>query len=181
MTPQRLSIVPPVGIRGVENRRFRSHGARHGHELAIVPIETVEGRIVWELPVAAIGIGNDRNGSAVALVGLMVPEPHEEGIPRAGLTRRMQVAAILVEDVPSIIQHDATVPANGLKRGDAGGHAAWPGLLSRPVRHRGNVRVYDHVQDYKTPIRLRCAAMLMAATSPNSSPKKSSGQFLMFP
>ena len=94
----------------------------------------------------------------------------------------MQVIPILINDGTQKVQHQPALSADGLERSNAGRHAVKAGLLGCPVRYDGDVGVHDHVSPHAELSCRRCsAARLIAAISPNSSPKKPSGQFLMFP
>ena len=95
---QRLTVMPPVGIGGVQDFRSGSAGQRDGDKHAVAP---VKGRQVWILrKLGKLSFRVRRYGdyAAMLLVCLIEPEPSEEPVACAWLAGEIQVISILLSN-----------------------------------------------------------------------------------
>ena len=91
------------------------------------------------------------------------------------------MAAVLAQDASQIVEYDLLVQSQVIQCVDAGQNTRWSSMGRLTVCDDGHVRI-DNQRHHCTISFLRCvAAREIAAISPNSSPKKSFGQFLMSP
>jgi len=146
-------------------------------------MEATKREITWKLNVVfpIIAAGMNRNPLASFDIGLVLPDPFEESVSDSWLAGRRQVLHVLAHNSELIVKNDFALPLNLLQRIDTCQDTSGRCLGRTPTGHDGNIGVDDkRVQDWP-PICRFTAARVIAAISPNSSPKKSLGQFSMSP
>lgn len=178
---KRFPIIPPVCIRGVVDRRMLSAGKNDRDEFPVASVEPGKLRSLRELGETSPGHGRDDDPPAAARIALVVPKPLEEGIARSGLTGGRQMPAVLLKDQPTVVQKNLSFRDDIVQRRDAGQYAVRARLGRFAVCDHRHIGIHDRCLHSAARFFRISAAWLMAAISPNSSPKKSSGQFSMVP
>src|SRR3990172_8630675 len=115
-------------------------------------------------------------------VGLVVPQPLEECVAWIWLPRGRQVSSIFLDNLPLIIEEETPPGTRGHELIDASASTLCSCLNSTAIRDDGDIGVdHDLHRHFSPRPRLLRTAWLVAAISPNSSPKKSSGQLRIPP
>ena len=118
---------------------------RHGNELAITLIETDEVQVIGKLGKIRVRAGErrDRHLLAKPWVALIAPQPLEESIADARLSRRGKVPSVFRKDSVTVVyQHD---PLPRLpQRVDADNNATWSGFRVPTIRHDAHSGIDDH-------------------------------------
>ena len=124
------------------------------------------------------------NFSAVRRVGLIIKEPLEEGIAGLWLSREAKSSLVFAENQVLVVQQNDTLILYVAQTGYAVKPTTRVRLLVPTVCNDRDIRVYDYFRLFIAHSERPClfnAASLIAAISPNWSPKKSFGQLEMFP
>jgi hypothetical protein len=115
----------------------------HGHELAVVRVEARKVGVVGEFLEGPRFRRCDADLGATVRVCTVRENPFQEGVADARLPRRPQVARILRQDQPGIVEDDASIAGDALQSRDAG-----PDALREPavtvVRNDGDVGIDDN-------------------------------------
>jgi hypothetical protein len=123
-----------------------------------------------------------RHDSRTSRSGLIPDAPAGQRVSGAGLTRGREAPAIFVEYQTLLIQEHPVMVSHVDQRGDAALYALMARMRCFAIGDDGDIGVHHDGRLHQAPFFFRSsAAWLMAAISPNSSPKKSFGQILMFP
>jgi hypothetical protein len=112
------AMVPPVRVGGVENRRSSTTRECDCDELTVAPVELAEIGIVRKLSEVPILIRRDGDPATMGGIGLIVPQPLEEGVTRSWLAGRAQVVPVLLKDQASVVEEQALL-SNSQERVDA--------------------------------------------------------------
>lgn len=173
--------IPPVGIAGIQNGRGMLTGFGDCGELPVGSVEFAQPWIVGKL-IEVVGgtlAGCQFYEFTAAGICPVVPQPFHECVTRARLTGGRQVTSVLREYTIRVVDCDYPL-ARVLQRIDACQDISFgrPGVP--PIRHNRNIRIN---YDGSGPLHgdRSMMARSVAAISPNSSPKKSLGQFEISP
>ena len=155
-------------------RRRRTFGRR--------PSNRARRRIVGKLLEAPPFVGRDCDLPHRPCVLPVAGNPLEEDICGPPLSRLRAVASIFGQNLTGAVEYDTTLSSGAIEFADAGRHASRARLLRCAVCYAEYVGVDDEFLGHSPAARLRSMpARVIAAISPNSSPKKSVGQFAMLP
>lgn len=118
-------------------------------------------------------------------MGLPLPEPLHEGIPKAWFSGTVRMPEIFIEEPRSGIDADNPFLSGCFQGIDASQNAVRPGLVILEIGNHENICIHNDAGSHDalfSPFNSRCIlALVIAAISSNSSPKNPSGQFSMSP
>lgn len=114
-------------------------------------------------------------------IALVIPQPLEKSVSRSRLTRGRKIPPVFLQHQAQRIEENR-VPLSHLEQHvDASQNTTRACLRGFTIGGDGNIGVHHHGCHEATFLFRPSAARLIAAISPNSSPKKSLGQFWIIP
>jgi hypothetical protein len=100
---KRLSVVPPIGIRGVENQWLLIASDGNRNKLSVAAVEPIETAVIRKLFEFTLFVWRYRHLSAMMFIALVVPEPLEKRISHARLATMGAMTSVLVQNTLAII------------------------------------------------------------------------------